>query len=237
MPKIKSSTSIVVPVLHEEGRIGSVVEHARALAAPGPVEIIVVDGDPGGGTLAALELNGVTGFTASGGRAGQMNAGAHAAMGEALVFLHVDTLLPEMALHRVHEALAAGFPAGAFSLAFDSRDPRIRLVAASGRMRSAISRVPFGDQAQFFRRGYFMDVGGYADLPLMEDVEIMRRIKLRGDRIRILPDRVMTSARRYEREGIMRCMLRNWRLQIAYRLGADPKDLVQSYRFNLKEEP
>lgn len=236
MPKIKPSTSFVLPVLHEQSQIRGVVEHALSLPAPGPVEVIVVDGDPDGSTLDALERGDVLGLTATGGRAGQMNAGAARAGGEVLIFLHADTRLPERALFLVHEALAQGYPAGAFDLALGGRDPRIRLVAAAGRIRSRITRIPFGDQAHFFRRGYFLDLGGYKEMPLMEDVDIMRRIKRRGDRICILLDRAVTSARRYEREGVARCVLRNWALQIAYLCGVRPEALARRYRFNSKEE-
>lgn len=235
MPERKPLTSVIAPMLHEEEHIRPVVEHVLSLPSPGPVELIVVDGDPEGSTLQALDRDDVIGLKASGGRAGQMNAGASAAGGDALVFLHADTRLPERALHLAHEALAAGHVGGAFDLSFDSRDPRLALIAAAGRLRSRLTRCPFGDQAQFFSRAYFLEIGGFAEIPLMEDVEIMRRIKRRGDRIRIFGDRAVTSARRYESEGVWRRAFRNWSLQIAYLAGANPEKLAGKYLSGLKE--
>jgi hypothetical protein len=97
------------------------------------------------------------------------------------------------------------------------------------RIRSRITRLPFGDQAQFFRRGYFFELGGYSPMPLMEDIEIMQRVKKRGGRIKIISGRVVTSARRYEDEGVARRVARNWLLQLRYYLGADPERLASGY--------
>jgi rSAM/selenodomain-associated transferase 2 len=237
MHKRKPRTSVIVPVLNERERIRSVIENVESLPSPVPVEVVVVDGDPSGSTLSVLEQGRAVGLIASGGRAGQMNAGARAARGDALVFLHADTRLPEAALCRVRDALDSGCVGGAFDLAFDSGRPGVRLVGAVGRLRSRLTRMPFGDQAQFFARDYFMDMGGYPLIPLMEDVEFMRRIKKRGGRIRIFPDRAVTSARRYQRDGVCRRTLGNWSLQIRYALGADPEELAKRYRVDAKGDP
>jgi hypothetical protein len=96
--------------------------------------------------------------------------------------------------------------------------------------RTRLTRIPFGDQAIFMRRSFFDELGGYRDIPVMEDVEIMKRIRKRGDNIIIIPQQVMTSARRYEEEGIVSCTLRNWMLQILYALGVSPERLERFYR-------
>lgn len=236
MPERKPSVSVIVPVLHEQDRIRAVVEHVLSLPAPGPIEVLAVDGDPGGSTLCALGKDAATGLIAGGGRAGQMNAGANRAQGDVLVFLHADTQLPERAFFLIHEALFdPGFDAGAFDLAFDSGRLSLRIVAFTGRLRSRITRIPFGDQAQFFRREFFHKLGGFADIPLMEDVEIMRRTKKQGGKIRILRDKAVTSPRRYETEGVWRRTFGNWTLQFRYLLGASPALLAEKYRARAKE--
>jgi hypothetical protein len=102
--------------------------------------------------------------------------------------------------------------------------------------RSRLSRIPFGDQALFIRKEYFNRIGGYKEIPLMEDVELMRRIKRTGDKIWIIPERVMTSARRWEREGVIYCTFRNWTLQILYLLGVSPDKLARFYKSTYRRE-
>ena len=98
------------------------------------------------------------------------------------------------------------------------------------RFAPGLRRIPFGDQAIFVRKAYFEKVGGYAEIPLMEDVELMRRIRKRGDRICIIPEKVLTSPRRYEQEGILYCTFRNWALQLCYQAGVSPERLAKWYR-------
>lgn len=229
MSERKPPITVVMPVLNETGRVKNAVDYIFSLPAPAPVEVIVVDGDLEGTSLQALGPGPAIGMTAPAGRALQMNAGAKRAGGDALLFLHADTRLPRQAFFQVQKALSAGHVGGAFDLAFDSRRASLKLVAAMARVRSRLTRVPFGDQAQFFQRNYFFEIGGYAPVPLMEDIEIMRRIKKRGDRIRIIRDRVMTSARRYDEEGVTRRVAGNWILQARYMLGADPEKLALGY--------
>jgi hypothetical protein len=97
-----------------------------------------------------------------------------------------------------------------------------------------LTHIPYGDQAIFLRRDYFQRIGGYADIPLMEDVELMRRIKKRRDTIALLPDRVMSSPRRWEQEGVVFCTVRNWTLITLYCLGVSPQRLARWYRFEKK---
>ena len=160
-----------------------------------------------------------------------MNHGASLARGEILLFLHADTLLPQQALTRIAVALAdARLAAGAFDLGFDTSRRIFRLTEKYVALRTRLTRIPFGDQAIFVRRAYFQTIGGYAEIPLMEDVELMRRIKRRGDRICIIPLKVLTSPRRYEQEGLLYCTLRNWALQLCYRAGVSPEKLARWYR-------
>jgi len=165
------------------------------------------------------------------GRARQMNKGAVHAGGKILLFLHADTLLPEGALQRISALMEKGaVVAGAFELGIDSARPVFRIIEKAASLRSRILRIPYGDQAIFIRKDYFRALGGFREIPLMEDVELMRRIKKAGDRISIIPEKVKTSPRRWEKEGILFCTLRNWTLISLYFLGVSPERLAKFYR-------
>ena len=223
--------SIILPVLHEAGNINAAITHLRGLQQNSPVEIIVVDGDPAGDTLQAIQDEGIVRVLSEPGRARQMNCGASLAKGEVLLFLHADTLLPPQALTRIEDTLADTlFVAGAFDLGFDTNRSIFRLTEKYAALRTRLTMIPFGDQAIFVRKAYFAKIGGYAEIPLMEDVELMSRIRKRGDRICIIPLKVLTSPRRYEREGVLYCTFRNWALQVCYRAGVSPEKLVTWYR-------
>jgi rSAM/selenodomain-associated transferase 2 len=223
--------SIILPVLHEAGTINTAIAHLRDLQQDRPLEIIVVDGDPAGSTLQAIQDDDIVRAVSEPGRALQMNRGASLAQGEVLLFLHADTLLPRQALARIAAALAdSHFVAGAFDLGFDTKKSIFRVTEHYAAIRTRLTRIPFGDQAIFVERAYFEKIGGYAEIPLMEDVEMMARIRKRGDRICIIPEKVLTSARRYEREGVLYCTVRNWTLQLCYSAGVSPEKLVKWYR-------
>ena len=227
---IAPDVSVIIPVLGEEALINGVIARIREISARHSVEIIVVDGDRGGTTVNAVVAAEPIRLQSPPGRARQMNRGAAAASGGTLLFLHADTFLPAGAFGRIVETIRSGrCRAGAFGLGIDSRRPSIRLIAAAARLRMRFTGIPFGDQAIFMKRDYFDAIGGYADIPLMEDVELMRRIKKRGGGIEILPERVATSARKWERDGVLFSVLRNWSLQLAYRCGVAPERLAGIY--------
>jgi rSAM/selenodomain-associated transferase 2 len=231
MASIQTRISIIVPVLHEAGTIQGTIKQLHDLQQDNQLEIIIVDGDPAGSTLQAITDNGVVQLLSEPGRARQMNRGASRARGEVLLFLHADTRLPHQALTRIAAALAdARVVAGAFDLGFDTKRYLFRLTEKYVAFRTRLTMIPFGDQAIFVRKKYFENIGGYAAIPLMEDVELMRRIRTRGDRICIIPEKVRTSPRRFEREGILYCTFRNWALQLCYRAGVPPEKLVKWYR-------
>jgi rSAM/selenodomain-associated transferase 2 len=226
-----AAISIILPVLNETGRINELITHLRGLRFDAAREIIVVDGDPLGGTITAIQDSGVITSIAGKGRARQMNCGASFASGDVLLFLHADTFLPADALVRVKAAMDDGrYVAGAFDLGIHTERRIFRITEKYVALRTRVTRVPFGDQAIFIRKSYFGKIGGYKDIPLMEDVEIMRRIGKRGDKIFIVPERVMTSARRWEQEGILYCTLRNWALQLSYALGVPTERLAKWYK-------
>jgi rSAM/selenodomain-associated transferase 2 len=218
-----SRLSVVVPALNEAAGI------ERCLAALAPLrarghEVIVVDGGSADGTarLAAPLADRV--LSAPRGRAAQMNAGAAAAAGDALLFLHADTFLPPDADRLVREALAA-HAWGRFDVAIDSEDPRLAVIAYFMNRRSRLSGIATGDQAIFVRRDAFQ---GFPPIALMEDVAFSRAMK-RVSPPACLAARVRTSARRWEKRGVARTVLLMWRLRFAYWRGGDPDELARHY--------
>jgi len=223
--------SIIIPVLNEAAGINAVIAHLRTIDPGSRTEIIVVDGDPKASTISAVRENSVRKLVSVRGRASQMNRGAELAQGDILLFLHADTLLPENAFSLICAAMGDGrYAAGAFALGIDSERSIFRVTEKYVSLRTRLTQVPFGDQAIFIRRAFFDQLGGYREMPLMEDVDLMKRIRRRGDRIRIIPDKVLTSQRRYEKEGVLYCTLRNWTLQFLYSLGVSPERLAAWYR-------
>jgi rSAM/selenodomain-associated transferase 2 len=223
--------SIIIPVLNESAGINDLVAHLRAADSEGKAEIIVVDGDPDGGTVDTIDDLSVAKVKSSRGRGKQMNEGAKIAKGKLLLFLHADTELPPEAFSLIATAMGKGkFVGGAFDLAIKSVKLPFRLIELMASLRSRATRIPFGDQAIFIGSAYFRTIGGFPEIPLMEDVELMRRIKKEKNRICIVRQKVMTSARRWEKEGILRCTLRNWLLQILYYSGVSPFKLARWYR-------
>jgi rSAM/selenodomain-associated transferase 2 len=220
--------SVIVPVLNEAANLGALLPH---LAARCPdAEVLVVDGgshDESRAVVATVPR--VRGVTADRGRARQMNAGARAATGDVLLFLHADTRLPEGAAAAIGAALAdLRVVGGRFDVRFDSPRRALAVVAAFMNARSRASGICTGDQALFVRRDVFEALGGYPDIPLMEDVELTRRLKRLG-RLACLRLRVTTSGRKWEREGVLRTIGLMWGLRFLYFCGVSPHRLHDWY--------
>lgn len=226
-----SRFSIILPVLNETALINPMMDHLESLEGSENCEFIVVDGTPDGGTIKAVTRQGVQCVKSPQGRASQMNTGAAMAMGEILIFLHADTRLPRQALELINQAMTRqALIGGAFDLHIDTKRLILKIIARMASLRSRLTRIPYGDQAIFVRRDYFHQMGGYPEIPLMEDVALMRRIKRAGGRIGFIPEPVITSARRWEQEGILYTTLRNWLLLSAYTLGMAPDKLAKYYK-------
>jgi rSAM/selenodomain-associated transferase 2 len=219
--------------LNEAPLINGIISHIYGLQSTKKTEIIVVDGDPKGETLRAISHNDVIKINSSMGRGKQMNKGAKVARGNILLFLHADTELHVDSLRLIKAAMREKqYVAGAFDLGIKSKGYMFRVIEVVASLRSRVTKIPFGDQAIFIRKHYFHKIGGYKDIPIMEDVEIMERTKRRGDKIFIIPKRVLTSSRRWEKEGVLHCTLRNWFLQMLYLFGVSPLKLSTFYRHN-----
>jgi rSAM/selenodomain-associated transferase 2 len=222
--------SIIIPALHEATNINDLIEHIHSIGAGADYEIIVVDGSPTRDTILALKDDSVIPIPSDVGRARQMNRGAEAAHGDVLIFLHADTKLPHEAFVKISRALMDNTcVGGAFSLGMDTDRASLKFIAWTANVRVLFTRVPFGDHAIFLRRKYFQEIGGYKDIPLMEDVELMERIKKTGGNIIILKETVKTSPRKWEKEGVFRTTLRNQLIRKLYRLGVSPDTLHRIY--------
>jgi rSAM/selenodomain-associated transferase 2 len=222
--------SVIIPALNESEAIHAAISSIKTAADDVPFEIIVVDGDAAGSTIQHISDAEVIIIISPRGRAVQMNAGATRASGDVLLFLHADTVLPPKALASIVEALSDKcFIGGAFDLAIQNRRFIFRAISKAASFKHRLTRVPFGDQAIFLRRNCFDALGGYPEIPLMEDVALMKRIKQQGGRIVILSQAVKTSPRKWESEGVLYTIFRNWAVQALYLFGVPAERLVQYY--------
>jgi rSAM/selenodomain-associated transferase 2 len=225
-----SGLSIIVPVLNEAKVIADALVALAPLRQRG-AELIVVDGGSDDGTVDLAGPHADQVMLAPRGRAAQMNAGAEAARGEVLLFLHADTQLPHDADRLVLEGLARSYHAwGRFDLAIAGRSPSLPLVAAAINLRSRLTGIATGDQAIFVSRREFNHIGGFPDIPLMEDVALSRALK-RVSQPLCLHAKVTTSGRRWENHGILRTIVLMWRLRLAFFLGAEPAALARRYGY------
>jgi rSAM/selenodomain-associated transferase 2 len=222
--------SIIIPVLHESEIITTLLKSLQALETEQPFEIIVIDGSPTRDTLQAITDTAIITYSSQQGRGSQMNVGAACATGDILVFLHADTVLPPNALSVIqHHLNNPHLVGGAFTLHIQSKTLLLRVTAALSTFRSQITRAPYGDQVIFLRKSYFDQVGGYKDIPLMEDVDLMRRIKKKKGRIIILPTPVVTSDRRWNDEGLLFTTLRNSIIIFLFWCGVPAEKLAKFY--------
>jgi rSAM/selenodomain-associated transferase 2 len=221
--------SVVLITLNEAAMVGECLARVAAQSREGGVEIVVADGGSVDGTVAAAQRYARVVAAAQRGRAAGLNAGAAAATGEILLFLHADTRLPDGWPALVRRVLAApGVVGGRFRVSFDNPSWRLRVVAAAINARDRILGGFTGDQAVFVAAGVFRALGGYADLPLMEDLDFARRLVGAGKVVR-LRQAVVTSARRWERHGLLRTVALMWTLRLLYRAGVPPRYLAPFY--------
>lgn len=221
--------SIVLPALNEAAGLGAALQALAPLRARG-AELIVADGGSSDHSAALALAGGAQLVHAPRGRALQMNAGAAQASGDVLLFLHADTVLPDGADALVSQALASGAQVwGRFDVAITGRPRMLRLIAALMNLRSRRTGIATGDQAMFMTRAAFEAVGGFPAQPLMEDIEMSRRL-LQLSRPACLRSKVQTSGRRWESRGVWRTVLLMWRLRFAYWRGAPPERLAELYR-------
>ncbi len=224
------SISIIIPVYNEDKHINSIIDHIKNDQFTDDIEIIVVDGHDEKNTLGAITYEDVIKLPSPKGRAVQMNAAASRAVGKILLFLHADTRLPEGALGDIKSVIdETDSVAGAFDLSLDNSGIIYKLTGKFASRKHRLTRIPFGDQAIFIEKKYFENIGGFSEIPLMEDVDLMKRIKNQKDKITIIKKSVITSSRKWEKEGVFYTIFRNWTLQALYLFGVSPEKLVKYY--------
>jgi rSAM/selenodomain-associated transferase 2 len=226
--------TVIIPTLNEAAVIDMTLRAAMAL---GFHDLVIVDGGSNDGTTAlAASLAARTEaplslrlLSSPPGRAKQLNAGAAASTADVLLFLHADSRLPPHARHLIEVAL--GDPAvvgGRFDVRFDRPSIWGQVISTCMNMRSRLSRISTGDQAIFVRRPIFERLGGFSDIPIMEDIDFSIRLKRTGT-IAAIRERVTTSFRRWERQGPLRTVLLMWCLRFLYWIGVSPQRLAQFY--------
>jgi rSAM/selenodomain-associated transferase 2 len=226
-PSSAQKISIIIPTLNEAAAIVRTLSHLEGVEN---LEVIVVDGGSIDETAGLAGSRGAKVIQSNPGKAVQMNTGAAAATGDIIVFLHADTLLPEEFGPQIVSALKKdGVAAGAFRLAIDSTGAGIRIIEGMTNLRSRLLRLPYGDQALFMKKSQFEKIGGFPELPIMEDFILIRRLKRRG-KIAIVPAAVVTSPRRWLHMGLLKTWLINQLIIIAYYLGTPPERLNRWYR-------
>lgn len=241
-----TALSVVMPVLDEAPTIAARLEALHDLRASG-AQVVVVDGGSADSTVAIARAFADIVITAPRGRASQMNAGAAAATGAVLLFLHADARLPARAGELIEEVLGTEPPRsrdgrhrgpayhwGRFDVRIDSRRPVLRMVSAAMNWRSHLTGIATGDQAIFVRRTLFDSVGGFPDIALMEDIALSRALRRSGRPARIR-ECVFPSPRGWEQRGAWRTIVLMWRLRLAYRFGADPRELAVRYGYRPRE--
>lgn len=220
--------SIIMPVLNEESVLEEHLAHLTKQCAASDCELIIVDGGSHDSTVAIAQRYGNVVHSPRG-RAIQMNNGAKAAHSDVLLFLHADTRLPDNALAAIEQALTnPDVAGGAFRMCFNCDQWLYRLVAWTTNLRSRTRTIFTGDQAYFIRAASFHAIGGYPEQPLMEDLEIIKRLRTTG-KVVLLPHYVITSARRHEKVGLLRSVLFMWYLRLLYKCGVSPTQLQRMY--------
>jgi len=225
--------TVIVPTLNEEGLMEQVLGQfgpPGSAGSDGPdVEVIVADGGSIDRTVGVAEGLGAEVVVTAPGRGAQMDRAARSATGDILLFLHADTMLPGGWKEAVERAMARpGVVAGAFRLSIGAPGPWFRVVEFVARQRARFLGLVFGDQALFVRRDVFFSIGGFRGLPLMEDVDCVKRLRKEGV-VALLEERVITSPRRWTRGGRLKNTLKNWLFLLLYRAGLPPARLYKWY--------
>jgi rSAM/selenodomain-associated transferase 2 len=225
---VSPQLSVIIPARDEAQALPQLLANLAWLRACG-AELIVVDGGSRDATaaLAAPYVDRV--LASSPGRARQMNAGAAVACGDYLWFVHADTQVSAESIQRLLEVLGERPVWGRFDVRLSGQSLSLRLIGSMISLRSRLTGVASGDQGIFVARVSFEALGGYADIALMEDLELIRRLKKLA-RPRCLRPALLTSSRRWERHGVWRTVLLMWRLRLAYYCGANPDQLARRYR-------
>ncbi len=222
--------SIIIPTLNEAATISDTLAALQPMRKRGH-QVILVDGGSQDSTFSIAKPLVDLALCSSAGRATQMNAGAAVANGDLLWFVHADTLIPTDTDVLLQNALDKSAKAwGRFDIRLSGNVLSLRIIERMMNWRSRLSGIATGDQGIFIYRDTFERIGGFSDMPLMEDIDISRRLKRASGMPLCLSRKLTTSSRRWEKHGVLPTIVLMWRLRLAYWLGASPTDLARQYR-------
>ncbi len=218
--------SIIIPVFHEAKILDQTLSRLQLQLKDH--ELIIVDGGSKDDTLLIAKKYGQV-ISCERGRARQLNTGAAAATGEILIFLHADVWVEPCAIKGIEAAISMGYVGGAFKQRIDGRHFLYRLIERGANFRARRLRVFYGDGGIFIRRSHFYQIGGFPDIPIMEEMGFSRKLRQLGKTTLVEP-RIHISPRRWEENGIIRTTLNNWIITLLYFLGISPSRLIKLYR-------
>lgn len=231
-----SGISVIIPVLEEREIISGCIHRIYNIRTDVKYEIIVVDGDPAGSTINTLPEYHIKKIISPPGRGVQMNRGASVAEGEILLFLHSDTKIPEKVFDTVYQMFKKkDLGASAFLLKLEPDNLLLRFIAITANLRVLLTGLPSGDQAISIRRDLYNKLGGYPEIPIMEDVRLMKKVKQSGKKICIIKDFAISSSRKWIKEGIIKTSVRNNIIRLLDGVGVSPERLSKIYYKNIEK--
>lgn len=228
LDKSNRKISIIVPVYNEASTINKLIGNLEQFRDC--CEIIFVDGGSSDGTDRIIEKKYRPFYSPQKGRSYQMNYGASLSKGDILLFLHADSFLPDDAPGQIHRVIRGGYKVGCFKIKFDGRSILMKICGSMSNLRVRLRNIAFGDQGIFINRNYFYELGGFAEIPLMEDYQLSMDIKADGEKIALTRTKIETSERRFAQKGRLRTMIRMQRLQYMYRKGKDIDVIANLYK-------
>lgn len=226
--KSKKTISMIVPVYNEAIIINNLLDNLKQFRDY--CEIIFVDGGSTDGTDKIIKDKYKLVYSSKKGRANQMNYGAKLSKGDILLFVHGDSILPSDALNEIHRIIDKGYKIGAFKIKFDSKSLLMKICGFMSNLRIRLRNIAFGDQGIFIKREYFEKLGGFPDIPIMEDYQLSINIKDDGEKIALAKSKINTSERRFLYNGRLKTMARMQRLQYMYRKGEDIERIINLYK-------
>ena len=226
--KTSKKISIIIPIYNEAENIEKLIENLEKIK--NHCEILFIDGGSSDGSDKIIEKNFKLIYSSKKGRANQMNYGASLAKGDILLFLHGDSFLEDKAINEIYRIIDKGYKVGCFRIKFDSRNILMKVCGLMSNLRVVLRNIAFGDQGIFIRRDYFYELGGFLEIPLMEDYQLSMDIKKDKEKIALARRKIITSERRFVKNGRLKTMAKMQRLQHMYRRGEDIEKISNLYK-------